>query len=86
MQYPTHTPKTALKMFRKVLAEAAKFYGRAPQTITEGQFSYVGKGRLGRIWIERLGGFASVKRYCAPNKANPLDKKTIDMVKKLLAS
>jgi hypothetical protein len=82
-----HTPKSAVAMFKKVLKEAAAFYEMDPSNITLSQFTYVGQGRLGRTWIERLGGYSALRNF-ACSKKNPggLDKKTIDMLKKMLVA
>lgn len=78
------TPKKALSNFKQVLREAAKFYGIPAYEINYAQFTYVARGRVGGIWIARLGGYATLRGYCAPKKDRKLDRATLDMIKKML--
>ena len=61
-------PNDTLKLFKKIIAEAAELYGTTPQNVTQPQFRYVAAGRLSIERLRLIGSYATVRDYCFPNK------------------
>lgn len=77
------TAKITLDLFKKILKETSKIYGLPENTISYPKFNAISAGRLGKLPIERLGGYAALREYVAPS-AKDNKKVDADIVARIL--
>lgn len=65
-------PKEIVTLFRVVLKDAAKAFGRKEVDVTFTQFTIASQRRLGKHSMERCGGFSALKSFVTSNKKTPL--------------
>lgn len=75
------SPKEQVKIFKNILFDAEKAFGRPAHTINMSQFDYVNAGRLSSVFY-KVFGFVNLKNAVAPSPDT--SQKTANEARKLI--